>query len=151
MLESDLLSPGRIIAGTRFNSKKRLLEFISMTLARKNPELDAREIFGSLCTRENLGSTGLGKGVAIPHCRASGINGAEGLFLQLAEPISFDAYDGQAVDLIYALGLPMECNEEHAKLLSSISARFSDEEFQQALRQARDADEVWQVISDADQ
>ena len=150
MLESDLLSPGRIVAGASFNSKKRLLEFISLTLAKKNPELDAREIFESLCARENLGSTGLGKGVAIPHGRAGGIEGAEGLFLQLSKPISFDAYDGQEVDLIYALGLPMKCSEEHSKLLSSISERFSDEDFQQSLRQAMDASEVWQVISDAD-
>ena len=149
MLESDLLSPGRIIAGARFNSKKRLLEFISLTLAKKNSDLNSREIFESLCARENLGSTALGHGVAIPHGRASGIEGAEVLFLQLSKPVPFDAEDGKPVDLVYALGLPTECTEHHSKLLSNISERFSDPDFQQQLRDASDANEIWQIISNA--
>lgn len=149
MLESDLLSPGRIIAGARFNSKKRLLEFISLTMAKKNKELDSREIFESLFARENLGSTGLGDGVAIPHGRISGIESAEALFLQLAKPVPFDADDGKPVDLIYALGVPMECTEDHSKLLSSISTRFSDPEFKKQLRNASDVNEIWQIISNA--
>ena len=149
MLESDLLSPGLIVAGARFNSKKRLLEFISLTLAKKNSDLDSREIFESLCARENLGSTALGNGVAIPHGRASGIESAEALFLQLSKPVPFDAADGNPVDLVYALGLPIECTEEHSKLLSSISARFNDPELQEQIRRASDANEIWQIISNA--
>jgi len=60
MLDSDLLSPSRILAGVRINSRKRLLELISETLAKKNKELNPREIFESLCAREHLGSTALG-------------------------------------------------------------------------------------------
>jgi PTS system nitrogen regulatory IIA component len=149
MLESDLLSPGRILAGVRINSKKRLLELISLTLAKKNNELNSREILESLCAREHLGSTGLGNGVAMPHGRATGIEGAEALFLQLEKPLQFDAEDEQPVDLIFALGVPRECTEEHTKLLASIADRFSDPELRKQLREASDVNEIWQLLSNA--
>ena len=147
MLDSDLLSPGRILAGVRINSRKRLLELISETLAKKNKELNSREIFESLCVREQLGSTGLGDGVAIPHGRISGTRDVEALFLQLIKPLPFDADDGKPVDLIFALAVPKHCTEDHSKLLSSIVDRFSDPELLERLREAADANEIWQLLS----
>jgi len=147
MLDSDLLSPGRILAGVRINSRKRLLELISETLAKKNKELNSREIFESLCVREQLGSTGLGDGVAIPHGRISGTRDVEALFLQLIKPLPFDAEDGKPVDLIFALAIPKHCTEDHSKLLSSIAERFSDPELLECLRKAEDANEIWQLLS----
>jgi PTS system nitrogen regulatory IIA component len=147
MLESDLLVPGRILADARFSSKKRLLEFISLSLAKKNPKLDSREVFESLCAREVLGSTALGNGVAIPHGRVSGINSPEALFLRLSKPLTFDAEDGRPVDLVFAVGFPIESSGDHAKLLSSISERFSDPRLQEQLRAAADANEIWQILS----
>ena len=147
MLDSDLLSPGRILAGVRINSRKRLLELISETLAKKNKELNSREIFESLCVREQLGSTGLGDGVAIPHGRISGTRDVEALFLQLIKPLPFDADDGKPVDLIFAMAVPKQCTEDHSKLLSSIVDRFSDPELLERLRKAADANEIWQLLS----
>jgi len=147
MLDSDLLSPGRILAGVRINSRKRLLELISETLANKNKELNSREIFESLCAREQLGSTGLGDGVAIPHGRISGTRDVEALFLRLVKPLPFDADDGKPVDLIFALAVPKNCTEDHSKLLSSIANRFSDPELLERLRNAADANEIWQLLS----
>ena len=147
MLDSDLLSPGRILAGVRINSRKRLLELISETLAKKNKELNSREIFESLCAREQLGSTGLGDGVAIPHGRISGTRDVEALFLRLIKPLPFDADDGKPVDLIFALAVPKNCTEDHSKLLSSIANRFSDPELLERLRNAADANEIWQLLS----
>ena len=147
MLDSDLLSPGRILAGVRINSRKRLLELISETLANKNKELNSREIFESLCVREQLGSTGLGDGVAIPHGLISGTRDVEALFLRLIKPLPFDADDGKPVDLIFALAIPKHCTEDHSKLLSSIADRFSDPELLERLRKAADANEIWQLLS----
>lgn len=147
MLDSDLLSPGRIVAGVRINSRKRLLELISETLAKKNRELNPRAIFESLCAREQLGSTALGNGVAIPHGRISGTRDVEALFLRLIKPLPFDAEDGQPVDLIFALAVPKHCTEDHSKLLSSIAERFSDPELLERLRSAADANEIWQLLS----
>ena len=147
MLDSDLLSPGRILADVRINSRKRLLELISDTLAKKNKELNPREIFESLCAREQLGSTALGDGVAIPHGRISGTRDVEALFLRLIKPLPFDADDGKPVDLIFALAVPKHCTEDHSKLLSSIAERFSDPELLERLRNAADANEIWQLLS----
>jgi PTS system nitrogen regulatory IIA component len=147
MLDSDLLSPGRILAGVRINSRKRLLELISETLAKKNKELNSREIFESLCAREQLGSTALGDGVAIPHGRINGTRDVEALFLRLIKPLPYDADDGKPVDLIFALAVPKQCTEDHSKLLSSIADRFSDPELLERLRNAADANEIWQLLS----
>ncbi len=147
MLDSDLLSHGRILAGASVNSKKRLLELISLTLAKKNKELNSREIFESLCIRENLGSTALGNGVAIPHGRISGTEAAEALFIQLVKPLDFDADDKQPVDLIFALVVPKLFTEDHSKLLSGIADRFSDPKLLEQLRSASDAGEIWQLLS----
>jgi len=147
MLESDLLSPARIIADVRISSKKRLLEFISTTMARKNPELNSREIFESICARENLGSTTLGNGVAVPRGRINTTKEVEGLFLRLTKPLAYDGDEEVPVDLVFALTVPKECTGDHEKLLSGIVERFSDPELLQQLRKAADANEIWQLLS----
>ncbi len=147
MLESDLLSPARIIADVKISSKKRLLEFISTTMARKNPDLNSREIFESICAREHLGSTTLGNGVAVPRGRINGTNDVEGLFLRLSKPLAYDAEDGLPVDLVFALTVPKECTGDHEKLLAGIVERFSDPELLDQLRKAADANEIWQLLS----
>jgi PTS system nitrogen regulatory IIA component len=147
MLDSDLLSPGRILANISINSKKRLLELISLTLAKKNKELDSREIFESLCAREQLGSTGLGNGVAIPHGRISCADNVEALFLRLVKPLPLDADDGIPVDLVFALAVPNNFSKDHSKLLASIADRFSDLELLEQLRKAKDATELGQLLS----
>ena len=149
MLDSDLLSPGRIFTNVSINSKKRLLELISLTLAKKNKDLNSREIFESLCAREHLGSTALGNGIAIPHGRINGTEGVEALFLRLIKPLPLDADDGEPVDLIFALAIPRHCTEDHSKLLSSIADRFSEPELLEQLRNAEDANEIWHLLSSA--
>ena len=147
MLISDLLSPERIRCDVHSSSKKRLLEIISKELARNSDGLDQREIFESLCAREHLGSTGLGGGVAIPHGRVSGTDDVEALFLRLPKALPFDADDGKPVDLLFALTVPEKCTEDHTRLLSSIAERFSDQELLGQIRDAADANEIWQVLS----
>jgi PTS system nitrogen regulatory IIA component len=147
MLDSDLLSPGRILAGVRINSKKRLLELISETLGQKNKTLSSREIFESLCAREHLGSTALGNGVAIPHGRIKNTTVVEALFIQLVKPLPFDADDGKPVDLVFALTVPEHCTEDHSKLLSNIAERFSDPELQKQLRNSTDAKSIFHLLT----
>ena len=149
MLDSDLLSPARILAGVRISSKKRLFELISTTFTRKSPDLNSREIFESICAREHLGSTALGNGIAVPHGRIEGTEEVQALFLQLSKPLPFDTDDGKPVDLIFALIVPSECTVDHKKLLSDICERFSDTELLAQLRNAKDANEIWQLLSSA--
>lgn len=147
MLISDLLSPERIRFDVHSSSKKRLLELISRELARNSEDLSEREIFESLCARERLGSTGLGKGVAIPHGRVKGSNTVQASFIRLKKPLPFDAVDGQPVDLLFAMTVPEQCNEDHLKLLAQIAELFSDPDLLNKLRQADDSGRLLQLLS----
>jgi PTS system nitrogen regulatory IIA component len=149
MLDSDILSPSRILANVSIGSKKRLLELISLTLADKNKKLNSREIFESFCAREHLGSTALGNGVSMPHGRISGTNDVEAVFLRLTKPLPLEADDGGAVDLVFALAVPRKCTDDHSRLLSGIAERFSDQHLLEQLRGAADANEIWQLLSNA--
>ncbi len=147
MLISDLLSPESIRCDVHSSSKKRLLEIISEELARNNEDLSAREIFESLCARERLGSTGLGKGVAIPHGRIKGNRPIRASFIRLKKPLAYDAIDGEPVDLLFAMTVPENCGDDHLKLLAHIAELFSDPELLQALRAADNPGALLKLLS----
>jgi len=71
----------------------------------------------------------------------------EALFLRLPKPLPFDAEDGKPVDILFALTVPENCTDDHAKLLASIAERFSDQELLEKIRAAADANEIWQLLS----
>jgi PTS system nitrogen regulatory IIA component len=149
MLISDLLSPEKIHCDVRSSSKKRLLELISEELARNSEDLSQREIFESLCARERLGSTGLGKGVAIPHGRVKGTQHVEASFIRLKKPLAFDAVDGEPVDLLFALAVPQDCSEDHLKLLAQVAELFSDPDLLEELRKAESSGRMLKLLSRA--
>ena len=146
---ANLLSPERVSICTDIGSKKRLLELISEELARNSDEFTQREIFESLCARERLGSTGLGRGVAIPHGRIKGSQHVEASFIRLKKPLPYDAADGEPVDLLFCLAVPEDCGEDHLKLLAQVAELFSDPEMLVRLRQAEDAGTLMQLLSGA--
>ena len=151
MLISDLLSPERIRCDVQSSSKKRLLELISEELARDSDEFSKREIFESLCARERLGSTGLGKGVAIPHGRVKGSQHVQASFIRLKKPVPFDAADGEPVDLLFCLAVPEDCGEDHLKLLAQVAELFSDPEVLRGLREAETPGRLLQLLSGGSQ
>ncbi|HAJ91217.1 MAG TPA: PTS IIA-like nitrogen-regulatory protein PtsN [Gammaproteobacteria bacterium] len=132
---TDLLMPDRVICREDVGSKKRLLEYTSKLLASSSPELSQNEIFDALINREKLGSTGLGKGIAIPHGRIASLERPVCAFVKLASPVDFDATDGQAVDLVFTLLVPEDSTEEHLQVLSTIAEIFSNAGISMALRQ----------------
>ncbi len=147
MLISDLLSPENIHCDVHSSSKKRLLELISEELARNSDSLSQREVFESLCARERLGSTGLGKGVAIPHGRVKGTQSVEVSFLRLKKPLPYDAIDGEPVDLLFALAVPESCGEDHLKLLAQAAELFSDADLLEELRSAENSGSLLRLLS----
>lgn len=147
MLISDLLSAERIRCDVQSSSKKRLLELISEELARNSDEFSKREIFESLCARERLGSTGLGKGVAIPHGRVKGSRHVQASFIRLRKPLPFDAADGEPVDLLFCLAVPEDCGEDHLKLLAQVAELFSDPQLLRELREAESPERLLQLLS----
>lgn len=95
----------------------------------------ARDILASLSARERMGSTGLGRGFALPHARIEGLGRLFGLFARLAQPIDFDAIDGEPVDLVFLLLIPGG-SRDHVSALAAIARTMRDEA---TLRQVRKA------------
>ena len=137
---TNLLSPERVACRSDVGSKKRLLEQLGELLASSSPALSQNEIFDALLNREKLGSTGLGKGVAIPHGRVAGLERPVCALIQLAPALDFDATDGQPVDLVFALLVPEDSTEEHLQVLSTIAEIFSNTGICTALRACESRD-----------
>lgn len=132
---TDLLNRERIQCCADIGSKKRLFERLGELLAGDSGVLSRNEIFDALISREKLGSTGLGKGVAIPHGRLASLDRPLCAIVKLAEPIDFDATDNQPVDLVFALLVPEDSTEEHLQVLSTIAEVFSNSSICNALRE----------------
>ncbi len=97
-------------------------------------------LHASLLRREKLGSTGIGHGVAIPHGRSDQVHAPRAVLLRLAPPVDFGAADGQAVDLLFVLAIPLNHAQQHLMLLAELAERFSEPGFRARLRAAPDAD-----------
>jgi PTS system nitrogen regulatory IIA component len=139
MQVSELLDLDRISCNTHAASKKRVLEQLSQLLASSQSQLSQNQVFDSLLSRERLGSTGLGRGVAIPHGRVSGSDKTVLAMIKLQEGVDYDAVDQQPVDLLFALLVPEHSTEEHLQLLSQLAQMLSDAELVDRLRSAADA------------
>lgn len=146
MQPADLLTPGRVVCATGVASKKRALEQLSALLASGEPSLTPTQIFDSLLARERLGSTGLGRGVAIPHGRMKQGEQAVGAFVKLHQGIDFDAADRQPVDMLFALLVPEQATDEHLQLLAQLARMFSDAALVAKLRETDDAAMLYETI-----
>lgn len=144
---SDILTPDRIQQGELIQSKKRALEQIShMIVTAATDQVDAVQIFEGLVARERLGSTGIGQGVAIPHCRIKALPTVVSALMILPSGIEFDAIDNQPVDIIMALLVPDETTDEHLQLLATLADKFSQPEFREQLRQTHNSKQLYQLI-----
>ncbi|MDP6376755.1 MAG: PTS sugar transporter subunit IIA [Pseudomonadales bacterium] len=135
-------------AGLRCPNRKRALQFASDLLAEHHPQVSAHILFDSLMERERLGSTGLGEGVAIPHCRLEGAPIMAALIV-LDEAVDFDAPDGQPVDLLYVLVVPPEETSAHLDILATLAELFGADTDRKALRSASDAAELYDTFANA--
>jgi PTS system nitrogen regulatory IIA component len=146
MFPDGYLVEERIGCNVEATSKKRVLEQLGQRLAEAVPELNQDMVFDALLERERLGSTGLGKGIALPHARMPQITEALAAFVQLPTGIDFDAIDNQPVDLAFAMLVPLEATDEHLQLLAKLAQMFDEQDFCSALRQATTAHELYQLI-----
>ena len=144
---SELLDPAHIAIDPEVVSKKRAVERLSQLLSDETG-LSANEIFDTLLARERLGSTGLGKGVAIPHGRIKGITHPFGAFIKLSTGIDYDAPDKRPVDLLFALIVPEECTDGHLRLLAQLARLFSDPDTVEHLRQCRTSECLYATLTD---
>ena len=145
-LVAKLLPPSHVVIDLQVSSKKRLFEQAGL-LFENHDKIARSTVFDSLFAREKLGSTGLGQGVAIPHGRIKGLKEAVGALYRLAQPVPFDAPDGQPVKLVFALLVPEQATEKHLEILSELAQMFSDRALREALAAAPDAAALHQLIS----
>jgi len=143
---TDILSLSRIICDGQASSKKRVLEQFSDLIANDQTSLNRADIYDSLLSRERLGSTGLGHGIAIPHGRIGNSNRAIGAFIKLREGIDYEAVDHQPVDLLFALLVPEKSTEEHLQLLAMLAEMFSNAEVVSKLRDAHTSAQLYDAI-----
>lgn len=139
----SFLSQHRTHCGVEAGSKKRALQVISQLIAEDQPTLSADEIFTSLIARERLGSTGLGNGIAIPHCRINNCASTVGALIQLQSPIDYESVDGQPVDILFALIVPEEAHDEHLQTLAAIAEQLHQPGYLQSLREASDSSSLY--------
>ncbi len=138
---TPLLALDSVVLDLEASSKKRIFEHIG-ALFETHQGIAHHIVFDSLFAREKLGSTGLGRGIAIPHGRIKGIKDAQGVFMRLATPIPFDSPDGKPVQLLFALLVPEQATERHLQILSDLAERFSDNDFRDALMNAKTPTEI---------
>ena len=137
----ELLGLGDIHLDVDVSDKARLLQRIASFLAQRLGLSDA-EVLQSLAAREQLGSTGLGHGVAIPHARMPQCYAVAGVFVRTKIAVPFDAPDHKPVSLLLALVVPKQATERHLQLLATAATMFSDRVFREKLRAASDPDNV---------
>ncbi|MGH8720174.1 MAG: PTS IIA-like nitrogen regulatory protein PtsN [Burkholderiales bacterium] len=143
----DLLPLGNVLIDLDVSSKKRVFEQAGL-LFENNQNIGRSEVFDSLFTREKLGSTALGHGIAIPHGRIKGLKDAAGAFVRLKAPIAFDAPDGKPVNLIFVLLVPERATDLHLQILSELAQMFSDRELRESLLRAADARALHKLITE---
>lgn len=144
---SDILPVGHIVRGHSTTSKKCLLEDLAGMFAGETVDLDARTIFSNLIERENMGSTGIGSGVALPHGRVNGLSKTLAIFMSLAEPLDFDAADNEPVNLVFALLVPEHATDAHLKLLAQIAGLFRDPDLRAAIASSDSAEEIHELLT----
>ena len=145
----DLLSPKGVIHDLRVRCKREALQ----ALAERAEQIvgkPAQEIIATLMEREQLGSTGVGDGAAIPHGKIEGLNKITGIFARLETPVNFDSLDDQPVDLIFLLLAPENATAAHLKALARVARLLKDEDSCKALRGADSAEALF-AIAAADQ
>jgi PTS system nitrogen regulatory IIA component len=143
---ADLISPEAVIPSLRARTKKQLLQELAARAARLTG-LQERYVFDTLLQRERLGSTGLGEGIAIPHGKFAGLKRIVGIFARLAEPVEFDAVDGEPVDIVFLLLAPEGAGADHLKALARISRLLREGHSVDKLRASKDASALYAVLT----
>lgn len=146
MKVSDFLSSADVITDVAFADKQKLLEDLARRAA-AIVDVQPALILSELVKREQLGSTGMGGGVAIPHARFHQVAKPFGMLVRLKRPIAFDAVDDRPVDTIVLLLLPDAPNGERLGALACIARKLRDPAIMAALRRARDGAEIYRTLA----
>jgi nitrogen PTS system EIIA component len=146
MTLSDLVARNAILPALKVNNKKQVLQELAAHAAVLTGQ-NERAILEILLQREKLGSTAVGNGVAIPHGKLPKLAAVFGLFARLERAVDFEALDGQPVDLVFLLLAPESAGADHLKALARVARLLRDPEIARKLRESRDADALYAVLT----
>jgi nitrogen PTS system EIIA component len=148
MTIEELLSPAEIVLDVRAADKPGVLRHLSARLAAKlGAEPDA--VHAAMVKREELGSTGMGGGVAIPHARVAQIRRPAATFARLKHKVPFEAVDGEPVDLVCMLAFSTDPQGEQLNCLAMIARALRNADLRARLRTVRDQDSAFRALVDA--
>jgi len=143
----DFLSPSNVVTDLRASNKTSVLQELALRAA-AILKMPADTISAELLKREQLGSTGMGDGIAIPHARVAGVMAPFGLLARLKEPIDFDAVDGQPVDLVFLLLGPASPQGEQLNVLACVARKLRDPATVAELRSAKDRQALYRRMTE---
>jgi nitrogen PTS system EIIA component len=141
----DFLSPDEIMIDVRASDKTRLLQQLSARAANAL-NLDSDEVSEQITKREELGSTGVGNGVGLPHARLPGLKAPFGLLARLRHGIDFEAIDGQPVDVVFLLLLPQTGDGAQLNALASVARALRNPDALRRLRRASNGEALYRAI-----
>jgi len=143
---ADILNEGSVVFCSDVTTKRDVLVRLAEHAARASgAPLDA--VVESIESREALGSTGLGSGIAIPHGKLPGLKGVTAVFARLDKPVEFDAVDDQPVDLIMLLLAPLGAGADHLKALALVARMLRTESVVDRLRAMRDPARLYELLT----
>lgn len=143
---SDILRPEHIAVELKSNSKEEIIDELVDLLKGDDRVVDLDMVRYSVKERENIMSTGVGLGFAIPHSKTNGVISIIAAFGKRNEPIDFNSMDGKPVNLFFLLVGKENMVGPHIKLLSRISRMMNHEEFRNALKNARSSEEIYSIF-----
>lgn len=143
---SDFLKKDSVVACAKATSKRQLLQLLADKAAQLC-DADAQQVFDVLMAREQLGSTGLGNGIAIPHGKLKGLPGVVAIFARLDSPVGFDSVDDEPVDLAFMLLAPEGAGADHLKALSRVARLLRTDKVVELLRETKDSNRLYDILS----
>jgi len=147
----DILSEDLIVAEMKAKNKPAAIEEVVTHIARVQPQVDKDLAIDVLLERERLGSTGVGQGFAIPHGKLPRLGEVVACFSRSPHGVAFDSLDGSEVHLFFTLLAPQGAAGLHLKALARASRLFKSNQFRRNLIEAKDSQEIWDLICIQDQ
>jgi PTS system nitrogen regulatory IIA component len=142
----ELLNLDDIALDVDVSSGTALLQRAAAMLARRSHLIEA-EVLASLTAREELGSTALGHGIAIPHARMAQCGASAGVLVRTRFAIPFNAPDTKPVSIFLGLIVPKQANERHLKLLATAAEMFSDRSFREKIRACAESSQALELLA----
>jgi PTS system nitrogen regulatory IIA component len=151
MTLNEAIAPARVLANARAANRKAALEALAQLLCKDVEELDRAAVLRALVSRERLGCTAIGAGLALPHGRSTMIDSPIGALIKLADPIDYEAADDRPVDILVGLLIPDSSAEDDTELVSAAAGRLADPEICRCLRSATTSKALHACLIDREQ